>query len=34
MGDEFTKYLNQQGTEQCATTHNTPQHNGVAKSLN
>ena len=34
MGDDFTKYLNQQGTKQCATTHDTPQHNGVAKSLN
>ena len=34
MGDDFTKYLNQQGTERRATTHDTPQHNGVAESLN
>ena len=34
MGDNFTKYLNQQGTEWHATTHDTPQHNGVAESLN
>ena len=34
MGDNFTKYLNQQGTERRATTHDTPQHNGVAESLN
>ena len=38
-GGEFTsknfdKFLNEQGTERRLTTHNTPQHNGVAESLN
>jgi hypothetical protein len=35
-GKEFTKFLNQQGTERrlTTTTHDTPQHNGVAESLN
>ena len=32
--DEFTKFLKQQGTERRLTTHDTPQHNGVAESLN
>ena len=30
----FTSFLKQQGTEQRLTTHNTPQHNGIAESLN
>ena len=34
MGHDFTKFLNEQGTERRATTHDTPQHNGVAESLN
>lgn len=33
-GREFTKFLQQEGTEHRLTTHDTPQHNGVAKSLN
>jgi hypothetical protein len=33
-GKEFTKFLNQQGTERRLTTHDTPQHNGVTESLN
>ena len=33
-GDNFTKFLNEQGTERRLTTHDTPQHNGVAESLN
>jgi hypothetical protein len=33
-GDEFSKFLKTQGTEHCLTTHDTPQHNGVAESLN
>jgi hypothetical protein len=33
-GDEFSKYLKEQGTERRLTTHDTPQHNGVAESLN
>jgi hypothetical protein len=32
--NEFTNYLKQQGTERRLTTHDTPQHNGVAESLN
>jgi transposase InsO family protein len=33
-GCEFTKFLQEQGTERRLTTHDTPQHNGVAESLN
>ena len=33
-GAEFTKFLQEQGTERRLTTHDTPQHNGVAESLN
>ena len=33
-GNEFTSFLNSQGTERRLTTHDTPQHNGVAESLN
>src|SRR6267142_598588 len=33
-GNEFTKFLAEQGTERRLTTHDTPQHNGVAESLN
>ena len=33
-GNNFTKFLEQQGTEQCLTTHDTLQHNGIAESLN
>lgn len=33
-GHEFTKYLQQEGTERRLTTHDTPQHNGIAESLN
>ena len=33
-GGDFTKYLQEQGTERRLTTHDTPQHNGVAESLN
>ena len=33
-GNDFTKFLEQQGTERRLTTHNTPQHNGIAESLN
>jgi hypothetical protein len=32
--NEFTAYLQQQGTERRLTTADTPQHNGVAESLN
>ena len=32
--DAFSKFLAREGTERCLTTHNTPQHNGVAESLN
>ena len=32
--NEFTKFLQEQGTERRLTTHDTPQHNGVAESLN
>ena len=34
MGNEFILYLKRQGTAQCLTAHNTPQHNGVAEWLN
>jgi len=30
----FTQFLKEQGTERRLTTHDTPQHNGVAESLN
>jgi transposase InsO family protein len=33
-GDAFSKFLKEQGTERRLTTHDTPQHNGVAESLN
>jgi transposase InsO family protein len=33
-GNEFTSFLQEQGTERRLTTHDTPQHNGVAESLN
>jgi len=33
-GNIFTEFLNSQGTERRLTTHDTPQHNGVAESLN
>ena len=34
MGEEFAQFLGTQGTERRATNHDTPQHNGVAESLN
>ena len=34
MSHEFTKYLQKEGTEQRLTTADTPQHNGIAESLN
>jgi Reverse transcriptase (RNA-dependent DNA polymerase) len=33
-GNEFTKFLQSQGTKCHLTTHDMPQHNGIAKSLN
>jgi transposase InsO family protein len=33
-GGDFSSFLKSQGTERCLTTHDTPQHNGVAESLN
>ena len=33
-GKDFDQFLNKQGTERRLTTHDTPQHNGVAESLN
>jgi transposase InsO family protein len=33
-GTEFSNFLQAQGTERRLTTHDTPQHNGVAESLN
>ena len=33
-GKDFDKFLNEQGTKRRLTTHDTPQHNGVAESLN
>jgi transposase InsO family protein len=33
-GNNFTDFLQSQGTERRLTTHDTPQHNGVAESLN
>jgi len=32
--NQFTAYLQQQGTEHCLTTADMPQHNGVAEALN
>ena len=34
LSNTFTSFLNQQGTERHLTTHDTPQHNGIAESLN
>jgi len=34
LGNAFTKFLEEEGTERRLTTHDTPQHNGVAESLN
>ena len=34
LSNAFTSFLNQQGTERRLTTHDTPQHNGIAESLN
>ena len=34
LSDEFTNYLKSKGTERRLTIHDTPQHNGVAESLN
>ena len=34
ISNEFNAFLHEQGTERCLTTANTPQHNGVAESLN
>jgi transposase InsO family protein len=33
-GKEFSKFLQEEGSEQCLTTHDTPQHNGVSEALN
>jgi hypothetical protein len=33
-GEVFSRFLAEQGTEQRLTMHDTPQHNGVAESLN
>src|SRR5260370_20436275 len=33
-GNDFPSFLQSQGTERRLTTHDTPQHNGVAESLN
>ena len=33
-GNKFTKFLQEQGTKRRLTTHDTPQHNGVAEALN
>jgi transposase InsO family protein len=33
-GHAFTEFLQEEGTEHRLTTHDTPQHNGVAESLN
>jgi transposase InsO family protein len=33
-GHEFTNFLRSEGTERRLTTHDTPQHNGIAESLN
>ena len=34
LSNKFILYLKWQGTAQCLTVHNTPQHNGVAEQLN
>jgi hypothetical protein len=34
MSNKFDAFLKEQGTEQCLMTHDMPQHNGIAKSLN
>jgi hypothetical protein len=34
LSDEFSKHLKARGTERKLTTHDTPQHNGVAERLN
>ncbi len=34
LSEEFSNFLREQGTERRLTTANTPQHNGVAESLN
>ena len=34
LSDDFTCHLKSKGTEQKLTTHNTPEHNGVAERLN
>jgi len=34
LDNEFTAHLQAQGTEWCLTTHDTPEHNGVAEALN
>jgi len=33
-GKEFSNFLKEQGTERRLTTHDTPQHNSIAESLN
>ena len=33
-GHSFTDFLREQGTEHRLTTHDMPEHNGVAKALN
>jgi transposase InsO family protein len=33
-GKEFSKFLQEEGSEWCLTTHNTPQHNGISEALN
>jgi transposase InsO family protein len=33
-GEVFSRFLAEQGTKQRLTMHDTPQHNGVAESLN
>ena len=33
-GHAFTKFLKKQGTEHQLTTHDTPQYNSIAESLN
>src|ERR1700742_4070392 len=34
LSDEFSQHLKSKGTERRLTTHDTPQHNGIAESLN
>jgi hypothetical protein len=33
-GNQFTKFLQEEGSERRLTTHDTPQHNGVSEALN